>query len=530
MEAFSDTTRRSDAGNGPPYRWAAIALLICAVLLALPVWIVPMPAMPDYPAHLASFWLLSGGAKLPLISQFYRVQWALVPNLAAEAIVPPLAHVMGLSASTALFLSVSVVLWVLGAGAVHFSLYRRVGVAPLFASFFAYNANFMWGFFNYCFGTGLALIAFAIWIATSGRRKAWHIACFAFATLAICVCHLFAAALFVLLIACYEISGLEWPVDFRQVLRRAGMVAVTAAPAIFLFLLLRPAGAGGPVTFNLLDTIGDRLSAAVQFTFDEPAWALLAGLVALVSIGIWRRTISLHRRMGILLAVLAVGCFIAPEWAMGGWGVDLRLPAVLGTLVFASAEFRFGPRLAGGLIVAALLLASWDAATLSGNWLYYDKRFAEFRSAITDLAPGSKVMTVLDGDAIGLASDQPYWHMAEYAIMDREAFTPLLFTTRGQHMIRLQPSVAPIAASSAEQGSPPDISELDDLSAGNANDDPDIRNVFPYLLRFQCHFDEAVVIHLNGKRSPVPDMLRLEHAGSFFSLYRIVRGEDCPAR
>jgi hypothetical protein len=46
----------------------------------------------------------------------------------------------------------------------------------------------------------------------------------------------------------------------------------------------------------------------------------------------------------------------------------------------------------------------------------------------------------------------------------------------------------------------------------------------PYLDHFQCHFDIAVVVHLDGKRTPVPAMLRLRHAGSFFSFYDIVPG------
>jgi hypothetical protein len=96
-------------------------------------------------------------------------------------------------------------------------------------------------------------------------------------------------------------------------------------------------------------------------------------------------------------------------------------------------------------------------------------------------------------------------------------------------LIRLQPAVARIAASSAQEGSPPDTSELDDLAAGNVADDKDIREVFPYLIRFQCRYDVAVVVHLGGHRSPVPDMLELLHAGSFFSLYRI-RPEDCGPR
>jgi len=120
-----------------------------------------------------------------------------------------------------------------------------------------------------------------------------------------------------------------------------------------------------------------------------------------------------------------------------------------------------------------------------------------------------------------LASDQPYWHMAEFAIIDRKVFTPLLFATRGQHIVRLQPSVQTIAAQSARQGSPPDIDELEDLANGLVDGDTDIAFVFPYLRRLQSHYDYAVVVHLNGHRTPVPSMLHLVHAGSFFAIYAI---------
>jgi hypothetical protein len=137
-------------------------------------------------------------------------------------------------------------------------------------------------------------------------------------------------------------------------------------------------------------------------------------------------------------------------------------------------------------------------------------------------------MVVLDGDAIGTAADEPYWHIAEFAVMDRDGFTPLLFTTKGQHVVRVRPGLDRVSAATAMQGSPPDISELDDLANGQVDGDEDIANVFPYLMRFQCHYDEVALIHLGGRRSPVPDMLRLRHAGSFFSLYDIER-KGCPA-
>ena len=510
--------------------WGLAALVICAALLALPACIAPMPAMPDYPAHLASFYLLSGGAKLPLLAQVYRVQWAFLPNLAAEATVPLLARVLGLSGATAFFLATAIVLWVMGPAAVHWSLYRRVGIAPLFAGIFAYNANLMWGFINYYFAMGLALCVFAGWIATKEARGVVRTTSFAAAALVIYFCHVFAAAVLLLLIGCYELSGTGRPISFIATARRLAPVALIFAPAVLAYVVLKPAGERGLVEFNYLDTWDDRLSAAVQFCFDRPAWILLAALVALFAIALWRNKLVVHPRMRLLLFVLLFACAVVPEWAMGGWGIDLRLPAVLGALAFATAQLRFSPKTSAVLVLVMIVIAAFCAATLAGNWLYYDHRFAEFRAASRDLPAGSKIMTVLDGDAMGLASDQPYWHMAEYAIIDRQAFTPLLFTTAGQHVIRLQPAVEHIAARSAQAGSPPDISELDDLSAGNVRDDPDIPKVFPYLIRFQCNFDTALVVHLGGRRSPVPDMLELEHAGSFFSLYRIRRDENCRTR
>ena len=503
------------------------ALLVCAVLLVLPLWFAAMPAMPDYPAHLATFYLLSGGAKSPLLAQFYRVHWTAVPNLAGEAVIPVIGAWIGLRAATAAFLSFAVLAWSLAGGAIQWALFRRITPAPLLGSAFVYNANFMWGFFNYCFATALALLVFAAWIATERRPRPWLLACFSLVTLVIYFCHLFAAAMLLLLVFCYQCSAISGRTSFGKNLRDLCRPVVIALPAAVAFFFFKPEGAGASVEFDIIDTFLDRLSSPVQFAFDRPAWLLLAILVALFVYGLWTGRIWIHPRMKLLLLVLVVLCFAMPEWAMGGWGVDLRVPALLGTIAFASGEFRFERRAQLALTGAAVLLAGWQSATLAGNWRYYGHRFAEFRAASSSIKPGSKIVTVLDGDAIGLASDQPYWHMAEYAIIDRHVFTPLLFTTRGQHVIELTPAVSGIAAASAQQGSPPDISEIDDLAAGNSRDDRDIREVFPYLLRFQCHFDVAVVIHLAGHRSPVPDMLTPMHEGSFFSLYRILRDENC---
>jgi hypothetical protein len=496
---------------------------LAAIVLALPLWCVHQPAMPDYPAHLASYHLIAGGA-----SKFYHIEWAFLPNLAGEILIPPFSKLAGLDFATRLFITVGLMLWVFGPALIQRALFGRMSIAPLFAAFFAYNANFVWGFLNYDFAMGASLVVFAAWIASEGRRTPLHLMGFALAATAIYFSHLFALATLGLLMMSFEL-GVWWEArSARAMLRRAASLAAVFIPAAICFLFLKPPGQSGDgVVFNLLTTAFDRLDAAILLSFDNPSYVLLALLAVLFGVGLWRGWIAVHRRMYAPLVALALAAIFMPEWAMGGWGVHMRLPAVLGALAFASVEFRLGRDARRALAASAAIVLAYNALALTRSWVAYDRQFDEFRAAARTLPPGARLMTVLDGDAIGYRSDQPYWHMAEFAIVDRGAFTPLLFTTKDQHIVRIDPQWQDIAAGSAEQGSPPDIDELDDLAAGRIDHDEDIANVFPYLMRFPCHYDQAVVIHLDGPRAQVPKMLKLRHAGSFFSIYDIVPDASC---
>jgi len=206
------------------------------------------------------------------------------------------------------------------------------------------------------------------------------------------------------------------------------------------------------------------------------------------------------------------------------------LPGVLGAILFASIELDLGRRLLSAAAGLLLLALAWNASLLEQDWHAYDLQYGEFRAALRQIPEGSKIATVLDGEAMDMTSDQPYWHMAEFAIVDRGAFTPLMFATKGQHIVQPKAPYGAIAAASAQQGSPPDVSELADLAAGRDQNDPDINDVFPYLKFFQCHFNEAVIIHGEGEPSPVPEFLTLRHAGSFFSIYDIHPTRACARR
>jgi hypothetical protein len=508
------------------YIWPLMVGL-AAVLLAAPLWSVTMPGMPDYPAHLASFALIAGEQ-----SNYYTVQWAALPNLAFETLVPPLGRVMPLETATRLFLTVTVVLWVIGPALIQRALFGRIGPSALLSAFFAYNANFVWGFFNYTFAVGLAFLIFAAWIATEERRTASRLALFAVAFTLLYFSHLFALAVLLLAIAGYELPVL---VDERFALpslaRRAFAPALLCLPAVLAFVFLKPAAAGANnFAFDLVDTMRDRFEAAIQVGFDRPVLPLTVTLIALFTVTVASGRAVVHRRMRVVLALFATAALFAPEWALGGWGVHLRLPAVLGALAFASLEWKASPRAIAIGAAATLILLAAGAGVLAWDWQRYDAQYAEFRAHDSNIARNARVLTVLDGDSLGWAADQPYWHMAEFATIDRGAFTPLMFTTAGQHVVHIKPPDRDIAAKTAQQGSPPDIDELDDLAAGRMDADEDYTKVFPYLRHFQCHFDEAVVITGAGPHSDMPTMLRRRHEGSFYTLYDIVPDKSCAHR
>ncbi|HEX4302578.1 MAG TPA: hypothetical protein VHZ78_07280 [Rhizomicrobium sp.] len=508
--------------------WPLIASIVAAILLAIPLWCVATPAMPDYPAHLASFALIGGAA-----SHYYTIAWQALPNLASEALVPLLAHLMPLELATRLFLTTTVVLWVLGPAAIQRALFGRVTATAVVAAIFAYNANFIWGFFNYSFATGLCFVLCAAWIATDRRRNLLQQAGFALAFTLIYFSHLFAFAVLLLTIGCFELSGwlAETPRTVRKLITRALPIILMCLPAAFAFLVLKPAGAdSGHLAFDLLETLSDRFEAAIQLGFDTPALVLTGALILLFAAGVATGRLIVHPRLRLALVVLALCTLFAPEWALGGWGVHMRLPAVLGAIAFAACDMNISVRAQTGIMAAMLFVLAASAIAVALSWQRYDAQYTEFRAHAADIRQGARILTVLDGDSLGWSADQPYWHMAEFAVIDRAAFTPLMFTTAGQHIVHIRPAFAAIAAHSAQQGSPPDIDELEDLAAGRTEADEDLHDALPYLVFFQCHYDQALVIHGKGPLSRAPPMLRPRASGSFYTLYDIVPDARCAGR
>ena len=98
-----------------------------------------------------------------------------------------------------------------------------------------------------------------------------------------------------------------------------------------------------------------------------------------------------------------------------------------------------------------------------------------------------------------------------------------MFTTRGQHVVHTRAEYEPIASLSSVQGHEAPLDNLADFARGDFRADEKLR----YPDCWQCHFHKVIVVHLGNSQSPVPDLLQLRRAYSFFSLYDIARPQTC---
>jgi len=120
-------------------------------------------------------------------------------------------------------------------------------VAPLAGAFFAYNANFTWGSFNYYFAAGFSFLLFAAWIATARKRGPAVLAGFALGISALYLCHL--VGLFLLAVndrlfrGGADLAGRDFAL--KTLFRRALPVVLVFLPAAVAFLFFKPAGGQG---------------------------------------------------------------------------------------------------------------------------------------------------------------------------------------------------------------------------------------------------------------------------------------------
>jgi hypothetical protein len=520
-------------GIGAEADWRVLAALYAAVLglVLLPVLLVDVPALVDYPNHLARMRILSDLGASPDLQAIYRANWAFLPNLAMDAIVPLLARVTGVIWAAKLFVVLTLAVNLAGMAVLHRVVSGRVSLWPLAGSLVLYNYVLAFGFLNYLFGIGLGLLLFAFWIASREAAWPWRLLAGATGAVVLLLCHLGAFATYGLCVGAYEL-GCWWrsrPLNWANGLR-AGMPAATQfVPALALYLLAAPSAearldlAYDP-SIKLLSPL-----VPVLFYHQPVDFAYLAGVLALCALAanLGRLRFSPHLRwsaIGLGLCVLAV-----PTWAMGNWGNDFRLVVPLVFLAVAGITLEV-PRRAGVLLLAtALILLGGRMLFLSMQWRVYDSLYAELRDVAADLEPGGRILpAVADWREVSRIAPNGYprvfYHASALLAVEASIFVPTLFTAEGRQPISVQPAYRAIDS--------PHVKPMPiDLLVAAA--DPDsVDQIFRRRSRDNANyyrfagwpekFDYVLMLDFGVPRNPMPERLKPVHRGSYFTLYAIV--------
>jgi hypothetical protein len=516
-----------------------LPLLLTAVVLAIvlvPVWSVTVPPLNDYLNHLARMFIIVHLDSDPYLQKMYELHTALVPNLAIDAIVPLLAQIMPLYDAGRVFVSLILVLWVGGPIVLHYALHNRFSLWPLIAGFIAYNASFQWGFANYVFGAGLMFFALAAWIRSEGMAPVMRLTLFTVVTVALYFSHLLAVFLYGLAIVAYEVGqarqvlgqpGAAW---LRRWAPAAGQFVV---PALCLFFV---SPSGKHLDLATLIDLEVRITYLSRFVYAlrSPAWmeqgivdyVAVAFLYVVIAVGFATHRLIVHRRfLTVLIGVgVPTAALVFLRYNLDNVLLHVRFMPVFAALLVAGTSWRPSPspRLLAATFGVGAALFVVRMALLTNQWSFYDRQFDEFRQALSVVPRGSAVFEAMVHDPVVQPphlhgnGEYPYEFMTELAIIERSAFSPLLFIFRDLQMVRMTPAYRPIAAG--------DMDPLDwDVLAAHA-----VHSGPPQHFQdgWPAHFDYVVALHPAGRDESLKQWLTPVRVGSFFTIFRVVKSAE----
>ncbi|WP_028138387.1 hypothetical protein [Bradyrhizobium japonicum] len=498
-----------------------MAIAVLAMLAAvsfLPVLLTPIPAMVDYPNHLARMYILSQSGT-PDANPHYEVAWAFYPNLGMDLLVPQMARLISVESATRLFLLLSQLLIVSGALLLEWVRKGRVQLAGFAALAFLYCLPFSWGFVNFEFGLGLALWGIAVYLMLAeGPWPARFVANLIFVA-ALYVAHFFSLGIYGATLGFFELSRIRQ----RQVVYPVAAARLTALalPALALLAIMH-------VTAGSVGSEGTS-----WFLGFKPIWPLrimngynlttaaATGLALAVGVLVAaRRGVLRLEPSGIWLAVgFALLYFAIPSKLFGTSFVDLRvipaaaliLPAFC-SLSLPSRAWRMAA-LAG---ISGIILL--NLAVVLSVWLPYRADYAAIIASFQKIDRGSRIL-------VGSADDNgdppfadltsyPMYYAPTLAVHYAGAFVPNLFTEVGKQPVRPRETVRNI---SIPYGGPVPAGLLAAIATGQPPAD-----VPPFVRTWYRDFDYLYVLG-SPAANPLPERLELLETSQRFALYRIRR-------
>lgn len=489
--------------------WWMALIGLCVVLL-VPLLVIDVPPLRDYPNHLARIFVLASDD--PVLAHFYAPHWSIIPNLALDLIGPPLIHLVPVHVAGRILIAVSVLLPVWGTIAYNTALGGRwwslgVGLVP-------YNACLLSGFLNFEISLGCALLLAAGWLRWREHHPMRAIVLALLGTPVLFACHLMGLVFFGLLIGGAELCQLQQERTITAVFRRGIVVAlVFAAPAI-LYLLSDLQHLGGDAGFLPLGT------KLLQLTtpFVNYDWLLdltTAGFaIGLPAIGLALRRGRVPGPASWAILLLAIAFLATPFAWKQTFALDTRFAIMLGFMLFAGfIPVRWPPRLWKAAVTTLVVLFVARMTLLTDAWASQAADLADLRSVLVPVRPGQAVYVAQAGrtEAPAYWAANARWrelsdgtgtgeHLGALAVIERRAYWPFEFDTPSQQPIETR---EPYRSMAERVGGLPD---RDQAAAADV-----------------CGFDYVLLLEADAVSALPTERFRLLAQSGFAALYAITQ-------
>ncbi len=426
-------------------------LALCGVLL-IPLLVVDVPPLVDYPNHLARAFVLASLPADPMLARFYTAAWAIIPNLATDLMAPPLLRVLPVHDVGRLLVAAAVLLPVLGTIAYGRAIGGRWWC--LAVGLTAYDSTLLEGFLNFNLSVGLSLLLAAGWIRWRDKHPVATIAMSAAGAVVLFAWHLMGLVFLAILLASAEgarltRSGCRLGVALRQALMRlAALAMVFAIPAV-LYFASRLEALGGDAAFPSASAkLAHLLAPFVNYSL---ALDVVTAVAALSCAGLCLvvRKGRVPRPAALASGLLLITYLAAPSDWKGTQQLDIRFAIMLGFMLFAGFVPVGWPSWLRGIVVAASVsLFVARMVLLTAAWAQHRADLAELRQALAPILPGQAVYVA----SMSPTDPAAYWaqapgsrrlsnrvrtdqHIGALVLIERRAWWPFEFDVPSQQPI-----------------------------------------------------------------------------------------------
>ena len=505
--------------------WSGRSLCVAFVILyagaAFPILSVHVPPLGDYANHLSRMFIIASGGGDAFLAQYYKVKWAIIPNLAMDVLVPPLLRFIDVYMAGKLFVLLVIFVLVSAPFALNRVVTGRFSPVPLLAFVFIYNGFFMIGLMNYLFGVGLSVWATAVWIWGRDRSPVFIVLQSVVFTAILFFCHLYAVGLYLLAVGSYELWAWSQR-SFRFDLRLGGLVALLGLLLALVMILLMNGPTWGLSGVYDWDDQGkiEGLAAIFRLYDDKFDLVVLLAFLAALGFGLSRRLLTLHPAGMTCLIFSALAYLAMPATLFGSMLADQRMPIAI--LLFAIGFVRVDLRSNAtrlGFVAVLAMICFVRYAEVANHWQQIERYVQEFHEGLATMERGARVMVAQADEPDGNVSiNDGLSNVPCLAIIERSALVSTAFTVKGKQILGVRPPFTEIV--DRDDGFLPNMSQLIAAESQTPANDP---------FWATWYKDHDYVVELFGGSeaiNPDPDRLELTYKSEKFQIFRVLKDVD----